>query len=430
MKISHISVSNFKSYKSCSVDLTNFNVLIGANSAGKSNFIQAFKFLRDIVVSGLDNAVSMQGGSNFLSNINLDSTSKPMTFELTFLPDKNFKFLAESEGKHYRFEVKDITYTFSIKLNKKDETIEIVEDKLIQNYDTFILNGKSHKKLIASGSFAITKTKEKFKFKFPVIKNLPFTSKELECTFLIGHLEFLVNNKLLKVELLRKTLMLETPLFFMPHIEVIKDDIRKLSIYDFDPASVKQATSIAGKAELEESGENLAIVLKKILADEENKRKLFNLVQYVLPFVKVLEVEKLYDKYLQIVIQEKYPGKREIPAFLLSDGTIFVLSIIVALYFENKPIAIFEEPERRIHPFLISKMIDMMKDASTQHQIILSTHNPEIVKYAGADNLMFISRDEEGNSIFTRPAENEDVKAFMENEIGIEELFVQNLLGK
>ena len=44
MAIKSIRVKNFKSFKDVEVHLGNFNVLIGANASGKSNFIQVIKF--------------------------------------------------------------------------------------------------------------------------------------------------------------------------------------------------------------------------------------------------------------------------------------------------------------------------------------------------------------------------------------------------
>ena len=73
-------------------------------------------------------------------------------------------------------------------------------------------------------------------------------------------------------------------------------------------------------------------------------------------------------------------------------------------------------------------MVDMMKDASKKKQIIITTHNPEIVKYAGLENLLLISRDKEGFSTISRPKDNKRVKTFMQNELGLDELYVQNLL--
>ncbi|NTV46851.1 MAG: AAA family ATPase, partial [Chlorobiales bacterium] len=42
MPIKSIRVSNFKSFKELELPLNHFNVLIGANAAGKSNFLQIF----------------------------------------------------------------------------------------------------------------------------------------------------------------------------------------------------------------------------------------------------------------------------------------------------------------------------------------------------------------------------------------------------
>ena len=71
-----------------------------------------------------------------------------------------------------------------------------------------------------------------------------------------------------------------------------------------------------------------------------------------------------------------------------------------------------------------------MRDASQtqKKQIVVTTHNPEFVKYAGLENILLVSRNEEGFSTVSRPADKEEVKTFLKNDIGIEELYIQNLL--
>ena len=59
MSLKRIEVTNFKSFKELKVNLGKFNVIIGANASGKSNFVHIFEFLRDITATGLDNAVSV-----------------------------------------------------------------------------------------------------------------------------------------------------------------------------------------------------------------------------------------------------------------------------------------------------------------------------------------------------------------------------------
>ena len=128
-------------------------------------------------------------------------------------------------------------------------------------------------------------------------------------------------------------------------------------------------------------------------------------------------------------LRECYFRNEYLPASLISDGTINITALIIALYFERKPLVIIEEPERNIHPYLIAKLMEMIKDASRNKQIILTTHNPEIVKYTEIENLLLVSRDEYGFSRISRPIDREDVKTFLTNEVGIEELYVQNLLS-
>ena len=77
MSIKRIEVRNFKSFEELKIDLGKFNVIIGANASGKSNFVHIFEFLRDITSSGLDNAISMQGGVEYLRNMNIGA-SEPL----------------------------------------------------------------------------------------------------------------------------------------------------------------------------------------------------------------------------------------------------------------------------------------------------------------------------------------------------------------
>jgi len=205
------------------------------------------------------------------------------------------------------------------------------------------------------------------------------------------------------------------------------DFSKNTAIYDFDPHKAKNPAKITGRAELEEDGNNLAIILNDIIENEDERRKLFNLVQYILPFVKGVGTEKL-AKSLMITLKEDYYKDKDLRADLLSDGTVNITALIVALYFEEKEVIIIEEPERNIHPHLISRVVEMMKESSKKKQIIVTTHSPEVVKHAGLDNLLLVFRDKEGFSHISKPSEKKEVKVFLENELGLDELYVQNLL--
>lgn len=67
-------------------------------------------------------------------------------------------------------------------------------------------------------------------------------------------------------------LNLETPFAFIIE-RSLREILGGISIYNINPLLSKKATPITGKAELEEDGENLAIVLKNII---EDKNKAWN----------------------------------------------------------------------------------------------------------------------------------------------------------
>jgi predicted ATPase len=222
------------------------------------------------------------------------------------------------------------------------------------------------------------------------------------------------------------TTLLESPYILFPPIQ---SALANIGLYDFDPKLAKEATPVAGKSELEENGKNLSLVLKNIIEDTDKKRKFSNLIKDLLPFVEDLKTDRFVDRSLLFKLSETYFKDEYFPASFISDGTVNVSALLIALYFEKKNLIIIEEPERNIHPHLISKLMDMMKDASKNKQVIVTTHSPEVVKHAGMENILLVSRDENGFSRISRPSEKKEVKIFLENELGLDEIFVQNLWG-
>ena len=65
MIVSHLSVKNWRNFRSVGVDLQERQFLVGPNASGKSNFLDVFRFLRDIAKpegGGLQKAVKDRGG--------------------------------------------------------------------------------------------------------------------------------------------------------------------------------------------------------------------------------------------------------------------------------------------------------------------------------------------------------------------------------
>jgi predicted ATPase len=141
-----------------------------------------------------------------------------------------------------------------------------------------------------------------------------------------------------------------------------------------------------------------------MLAKPEKSRKFHNLLRDLLPFAVEIGTEQYLGTSILLKLREKY-HEDALLANLLSDGTVDAAALITALYFEDKDVVIIEEPERNIHPHLISRLVAMMKDAARKKQIIVTTHSPEVVRHAGLENLLLITRDKDGFSAMSRPAE-------------------------
>lgn len=407
------------------LELKPLNILIGSNASGKSNVLQIFAFLRDIINHGLENAVSIQGGSEYLRNISIGA-SKDLILETTIdnihIDNIHIDNIHQNINRMINQDViqeteyVEILNRLSIGFNKRGPKYKVINDEL----DIKFLIGK--RKL---SDDTIIEEPKKGRLKI-FIKEDEYEVDLMEGTDDLEFPDLLLIN--LKSEKPSSTLLQNTIINILLFPEFLKS-LKLLSIYDIDPKLSKRSVPISGMVDLEENASNLALALNKIIEDKEKRRKFENLLTYVLPFAKSAGVEKFADKSLLFKMQEKYFSKKDIPASLISDGTINVIAIIIALFFEDKSLVIIEEPERNIHPFLISRIVKLMKDASRNKQIIVTTHNPEMVKHADLEDLLLVSRNKKGFTEITRPAEDEEVKTFLKNDIGIDELHVLNLMG-
>ncbi|HUU76362.1 MAG TPA: AAA family ATPase [Methanoregulaceae archaeon] len=415
MPIREIAVSNFKSFQQLAIQPDNFNIVIGSNASGKSNFIQIFKFIRDIAKYGLNNAISLQGGVEYLRNT-IIGPEEPFTFRIIYLlEERNEDVIGLKDRIPVSFEPFEILYEFELKFMDTGENYEITRDLLVIS-GNFLIAGEEGAKDIGAGTVCLTLVDHAIHYFIHPPEGLELADADLFPHFFQ------------KKDLPPAGLIMNLPLP-APGIPPLEWIFRGMKVFDFDPMLLKKAVPIMAKTELEKDGSNLAIAIKRIIDDPEKKHEFSSLIRDMLPFVDDIAVEKFMDMSLFLKMKEIYSKNKYLPASVISDGTLNICALIVALYFENRPVTIIEEPERNIHPYLISKLVEMLKDAARRKQIIVTTHNPEMVKNVDIEDVLLISRDSQGFSRLSRPASKKEIRDFLESEIGIEELFIQNLLG-
>lgn len=415
MPIREIAVSNFKSFRAMTLQPDNFNVVIGSNASGKSNFIQVIKFIRDIAKYGLSNAISLQGGVEYLRNT-IIGPKQPFSIKITYLlEERRADIVGTKGGSAVFFRPEEVCYAFSLVFPEAGETYEIASDTL-EVKGQFLRQEGSEKKERGEGTIMLVRTGGPIQYCICPPKGLEMGDDDL--------FPYYFQRK----EVPGGTLIMTLPLF-VPGVPSLEWIFRGMKVYDFDPRLLKKAVPIMGKTDLEKDGSNLAIVIKNIIEDPVKKENFTRLLRDVLPFIDDVAVEKFMDLSMFLKLKEIYSREKYLPASMISDGTINICALVIALYFEDRPVTIIEEPERNIHPYLISRLVEMLKDAARSKQVIVTTHNPEMVRHVDISDIILITRDAEGFSRLSRPANEKEIRDFLEDEIGIEELFIQNLLG-
>lgn len=416
MRLSRIEVKNFKTFEDICVDFNDSNLLIGSCASGKSNFVEIFDFLKDL--SQNFEKAFREHGSAYLQNLNLNSKDNPTCLKISF-DDKKFERLnltltPSNLDENEKLSIEFTNFSYEVCVNFKKWEYEILSENVEFAFDVYkyrdddfevISQNKLYLKNLNGQFIADLEKSEEY---FTVDDLVPVSSINIAQNSYYKHNVSLINSVLASVP--------------VPWVFIFND----IECYNFNPQFSKGVSKINGENNLLKYGENLAVILYRIFEDEENKRLFLNLVHDLLPYVDNIEVSQINDNQLFFAITEQN-NSLEIPSFFISDGTSNVISLIVSLYFDDSKYVFIEEPERNIHPSLLSKVVEMIKEASQYKQIIVTTHSPELLKNIDLEDVFFIFKDNNGFSKITRPIDNDVILPFIE-ELGIDKIFVNNYL--
>jgi predicted ATPase len=369
--VQRLRLQNFRSFKDATIELRPLNIVVGANASGKTNLVQAFRFLRDLARSGLENAVALQGGAEYLTN--LQSREREVTIELTITPNRVvYPKSANREG----LIVESIYHELTIQTIRSKNSARMARETVEVRYVTTD-GGMWTVKMTRRGKSVRLKTPD---------------SNILHAIFTGGN-RFELDTSLSLFELTPVVLGLPPSLYEA-----------NIATYDFSPKRAKQAISAASPHILSEDGSNLPLVVQQLLRDSRQRERLLRLVQSVLPYIQHLHTTMVGGQHVQMLFRETYHGRRALPAILLSDGTVEIVALVVALFF-SRPfggVVALEQPERNQHPCLMGALMELFRAAAERNRVLITTHNSELVRHAELDELVLVERDAESNSIIRR----------------------------
>ncbi|MCY4491370.1 MAG: AAA family ATPase [Thaumarchaeota archaeon] len=345
--LEYLHVQNFKSFKEIDLKLNRFNVIIGANASGKSNFVQIFNFLKDIREYGLDNAISLHGGIEYFANFQLGQEQN-LVLELKISLQDDLMRRPFQRDKDFLIFYTGATWKFELRFGKSSgfKIIRDVWDVDIVAYQSDKPNDQ------IKGCIKIMVKGGKLYHEVCLPQDNPALRSNLD--------KFWLGDKIPS-----KKTILEYPFILDYLFPQLGNFFNNMMVYDFDPKLAKRADQLSGKFELNHDASNLAIIIKDVISKSDDKRKFFNLLTDVLPYVKSVSTENVADNSILFTLTENHFEKHSLPSLLISDGTINIISLIIALYFQDNSLTIIKEPERHIHPSLMPKLIEMMNEASS-----------------------------------------------------------------
>ncbi|WP_020157002.1 AAA family ATPase [Methylobacter marinus] len=350
-QLSKIVIEGYKSIAKCELEMGCLNVLIGANGAGKSNFIGFFRLIAVLLDQRLQSLVGKSGGPDTLLHFGRKKT-EALSAELYF-GNNGYKF-----------------------------TLEPTNDNRMMFQREALWWNMSGDKGVSSGHFESQADQHKTGIK-------------------------------------QYTLPI----------------MRRWRVYHFhdtsDSAKVKQTHRINDNDFLRENGANLAAFLFRLQKHHASHyKRIVKTIQLVAPFFGDFYLRPTPDNpdFIQLEWTEK---EQDIPfkASELSDGTLrFILLATVMLQPENyMPSAIIvDEPELGLHPYAINVLADLIKSASSEHQLIISTQSVELVNQFDAEDLIVVDKHQ-GASTFKR-LNNDELGEWLE-DYSLGELWKKNILG-
>lgn len=127
-----------------------------------------------------------------------------------------------------------------------------------------------------------------------------------------------------------------------------------------------------------EDASNLAVVLSVLLNDIAAREWILGRMREFYPSIRNIQTP-VQGPAVQVSFHEE--GLRHpVPATRLSDGSMRYLCLLASLCNPNPPPLIcIEEPEVGLHPDIIPEVAQLLKDASARSQIIATTHSDALV---------------------------------------------------
>ena len=349
--ITRVVLRNYKSIAACDVRLQPLTFLVGANGAGKSNFLDALRFVADALHSSLDHALRNRGGIN---DVRRRSGEHPNHFSIRF----DF-ILPEGATGHYAF-----------RIGARPHGEYEVQNEVCVIQSPEIFTPETYFRVSAG---RVTRTS---------VDVAPAAARDRL---------YLVNAS------------------GLPEFRPVYEAFSRMGFYKLNPDKIRDLQVPEAGDILMRDGSNLTSVLAQF--SPAVKQRVEKYLAKIVPGIHGVRVKELGHRetleFRQDMAGAKHPWR--FLANNMSDGTLRSLGILVALFQGNHDaqrrimLVGIEEPEITLHPGAIGILLGGFRDAADKTQIVITSHSPDLLDHKGLNTESILAVEaQDGNSVIAQ----------------------------
>lgn len=365
-----VKLRNYKSIAGCSVALAPLTVLVGRNGSGKSNFLDALRFVADSLQTSLDHAVRERGG---IDAVRRRSGGHPHDFSIEL-----------------ELELEDRTRAcYAIKVGVRGRGgVQIKREMLRIERPHYVVVEPESSTLVAADADVRLRSLAWYEVKEgeligSVPANLPPASRDR--LFLVHASGY-------------------------PDFRPVYDALSGMGFYNLNPEVMKRPQSPDAGEILRRDGSNISSVIARL--QQESPQIIERVSDYLKTIVPGIEGFRRIELGPQetVVFRQAVAGAKEPWKFFamnMSDGTLRALGILMAVVqlagLTHVKLVGIEEPETALHPAATAALMDALREASARTQVILTTHSPELLDIVDLEgDILLVVESREGTTTIAR----------------------------
>lgn len=355
-------VDNFKALNNFEISFNPVTLIIGANAAGKSTILNAIVFLKYCCTDSVN---------SFMGNhrLSVDDLCSKFSDKRTI-----------SLSAHFDFAGKEVIWEIKFSAIKEKKSIQLRSDvvkcggKTLLHYSS-LRSEKSYRIDEIDGS---EKEIMRGNYKYSIISTIDSSDSEI-----------------------------------YPTLCLIKDFFVATEPFDLLSPKDMRDSARGNVSSIGRYGEKLAAFIKNL--NDAEKHDLVETVQSVFPNVSDIKATVSgRPGWAHIEVDETYDNKNiSVSSRNISDGIIRMIAFFTMKYHKNSGgVSLLDEIENGINSEIMEPLFKAFQKNSmdNKQQFIATTHNTVLLDFIEPDNIRYIARDEQGNTIAYNPFENTEMK--------------------